>query len=66
MSTLARQSAIAELEERLTRGADVLFDMEQRGDRGSRYEEWLRRWTILLDEYEERVGWVEGERSEVA
>lgn len=40
------------LEVRLTRGADLLFDMEQRGDLGPDYARWLDHWLQLLAEYE--------------
>jgi hypothetical protein len=40
------------LEERLARGADVLFQMEQRGELGATYREWFVRWEALLREYE--------------
>jgi hypothetical protein len=46
--------SVEALEERLMRGADVLFDMEQRGDTGPRYAAWLRQWVEMLDEYESR------------
>jgi hypothetical protein len=40
------------LEERLERGAAVLFDMEQRGDTGPEYQRWLETWLELLRQYE--------------
>jgi hypothetical protein len=40
------------LEERLARGADLLFDMELRGDTGDEYVRWLSRWLELLAQYE--------------
>lgn len=52
MSMLATTSPVDVLEERLGRGADLLFDMERRGDLGPQYREWLRRWEALLAEYE--------------
>jgi hypothetical protein len=42
------------LEERLVRGAELLFDMEQRGDVGGEYDRWLHGWTELLEQYEDR------------
>lgn len=44
-------SPVPVLERRLAQGADILFDMEQRGDTGEEYCRWLKRWTELLDEY---------------
>ncbi|MGH2442424.1 MAG: hypothetical protein ACRDFX_04605 [Chloroflexota bacterium] len=41
------------LEERLTRGADLLLEMEQRGELGVEYHRWLAHWLVLLGEYEE-------------
>ena len=43
---------VPSLEERLSRGADLLFEMEQRGDRGSEYARWLQHWIELLQQYE--------------
>jgi len=43
------------LEERLVRGAELLFDMERRGEMGQQYTEWLHRWESLLVEYEVAV-----------
>ena len=40
------------LEERLTKGAQVLFDMEQAGNCGGEYQLWFSAWSALLDEYE--------------
>jgi hypothetical protein len=45
-------SPAAVLEERLTRGSDLLFDMEQRGDTGEEYDRYLRYFESLLEEYE--------------
>lgn len=42
------------VEERLARGAELLFDMERRGDVGPDYDRYLRYFMTLLDEYEER------------
>ena len=36
------------LEERLQRGMELLFDMEQRGDVGADYERWLSHYKELL------------------
>lgn len=41
------------LEERLSKGAELLFDMEQRGDTGTEYGRWMSAWSELLSEYEE-------------
>ncbi len=40
------------LEMRLSKGADLLFDMEQRGDVGTEYNRYLRLWQDLLEQYE--------------
>jgi hypothetical protein len=40
------------LEERLCRGAELLFDMEQRGDLGPDYERWLSHYVDLLGKYQ--------------
>jgi hypothetical protein len=45
------QSEIQMLEERLSRGAELLFDMEQRGDLGAEYERWLAHYVDLLERY---------------
>jgi hypothetical protein len=45
-------SRAEELEERLSRGAELLFDMELRGETAGNYESWLQRWQELLIEYE--------------
>ena len=41
------------LEERLTRGVEILFEMEQRGDTGDEYGRWFAIWSDLLREYEQ-------------
>jgi len=46
------QSEIQILEERLVRGAELLFDMEQRGDLGAEYERWLAHYVDLLSRYQ--------------
>jgi hypothetical protein len=43
------------LEQRLQRGAELLFDMEQRGDLGEEYDRYFRHFEHLLAEYEEAV-----------
>jgi hypothetical protein len=48
-----QETRIEALEERLTRGAAVLFDREQRGETGEEYDRWLRGWLDLLEEYEQ-------------
>ncbi len=40
------------LEQRLTRGAQLLFDMEQRGETGRDYDVWKERWESMLRQYE--------------
>lgn len=42
----------APLEERLKRGAELLFELEQRGETGAQYREWLRHFEQLLAQYE--------------
>lgn len=46
------QTTEVALEERLERGAQLLFDMERRGDMGPEYRRWLERWQELLEQYE--------------
>jgi hypothetical protein len=53
MGQTAVRENVVTLETRLSRGAAILFDMEQRGDTGAEYERWLDRWTELLSVYEE-------------
>ena len=53
MSSATLAPAAEALEERLARGAELLFDMEQRGDTGADYARWLQRWVDLLEQYEE-------------
>lgn len=52
MIELEAERSIEVLEQRLHRGADLLFDMEQRGDTSDEYGRWLAHWTSLLEEYE--------------
>ncbi len=47
------ESPASMLVQRLQRGADLLFDMEQRGDFGDEYERFLNHFVRLLGEYEE-------------
>ena len=49
------ESPIALLEQRLERGGELLFDMEQRGDTGVEYHRFLVHFLGLLAEYEETV-----------
>lgn len=46
------ESPVGLLEQRLARGADLLFDMEQRGDTDSEYQRFLLHYEALLEEYE--------------
>jgi hypothetical protein len=46
------ESPTAMLEQRLARGAELLFDMEQSGDVGAEYNRLLLRFLGLLEEYE--------------
>jgi hypothetical protein len=48
------ESPTAMLEQRLARGAELLFDMEQRGDVGPEYNRFLSHFLGLLEEYEEQ------------
>jgi hypothetical protein len=43
---------VTTLEQRLQRGADLLFLMEQQGDTGIDYQRWLSGYTDLLRQYE--------------
>jgi hypothetical protein len=52
MSQAAVEERVETLEERLARGATILFDMEQRGETGAQYSHWYERWAELLEEYE--------------
>lgn len=45
-------AAASSLEQRLTRGAQLLFDMEQRGETGGDYDVWRERWESMLHQYE--------------
>ena len=45
-------SPVITLEQRLARGVELLFEMEQQGDLGGEYERYLRLWYSLLDQYE--------------
>lgn len=40
------------LEQRLHRGAQLLYEMEQRGDMGTEYQRWLVGYVDLLNQYE--------------
>jgi hypothetical protein len=53
MVDMRTQTRRETLEERLSRGAELLFDMEQRGDLGPEYSRWMAAWCELLGEYEE-------------
>jgi hypothetical protein len=52
MNQVLTRPSVEALEERLARGAEVLFDMEQRGETDADYARWLARWEELLQEYE--------------
>ncbi len=47
------ESDVEVLEERLSRGAEILFDMERRGECEGEYERYLDHYTLLLGEYEQ-------------
>jgi hypothetical protein len=49
------ESPMAMLEQRLERGGELLFDMEQRGDMGAEYHRFLAHFLGLLEEYEDTV-----------
>jgi hypothetical protein len=46
------ESPTTMLEQRLARGVELLFDMEQRDDVGAEYNRLLLRFLGLLEEYE--------------
>jgi hypothetical protein len=46
------ETNVETLEQRLHRGAQLLFEMEQRGDTGTDYQRWLTGYTELLRQYE--------------
>ncbi len=52
MIQIEAETAADVLEMRLSKGADLLFDMEQRGDVGTEYDRYLRLWRDLLEQYE--------------
>lgn len=52
MSQVMTEVRVDTLAERLARGAELLFDMEQRGETDARYSRWLASWLELLAEYE--------------
>lgn len=52
MSQFMTELRVDALVERLARGAELLFEMEQRGETDARYTRWLAGWTDLLTEYE--------------
>ncbi len=53
MSSATLAPTIERIEDRLARGAELLFDMEQRGDTGPDYVRWLEHWIDLLEQYED-------------
>ena len=52
MIVVAPETEAQALEERLSRGAELLFDMEQRGELGTDYERWLAHYVDLLDQFQ--------------
>lgn len=52
MNAALQTRAVETLEDRLERGANLLFDLEQRGDTGAEYSLSLRTWIELLQQYE--------------
>jgi hypothetical protein len=46
------ETDVEALEQRLHRGAQLLLEMEERGDTGSDYQRWLAGYTDLLSQYE--------------
>lgn len=46
------ETNVEALEQRLHRGAQLLLEMEERGDTGSDYQRWLAGYTDLLSQYE--------------
>ncbi len=55
MIQILPDSPISLLEQRLERGGELLFDMEQRGDTGPEYDRFLAHFLGLLAQYEETV-----------
>ncbi|HZS94033.1 MAG TPA: hypothetical protein VFA78_04490 [Chloroflexota bacterium] len=53
MSVVQAPSAITEIEERLHKGVQFLFELESRGETVGEYERWLDHWLDLLERYEE-------------
>ena len=52
MIELEAEQAVDMLEQRLRKGADLLFDMELRCEMADEYHRWLAHWSELLGEYE--------------
>ncbi len=46
------ETDVETLEQRLQRGAQLLYEMEQRGDTGADYQRWLVGYVELLTQYE--------------
>ena len=55
MIQILPESPTTLLEQRLERGGELLFDMEQRGDTGPEYQRFLAHYLGLLAQYEEIV-----------
>jgi hypothetical protein len=55
MIQMLPESPAAMLEQRLERGAELLFDMERRGDVGADYDRFLSHFLDLLQDYEEQM-----------
>ncbi|HEX6506703.1 MAG TPA: hypothetical protein VF221_03635 [Chloroflexota bacterium] len=53
MIQIRPDTAASILEERLSRGSELLFDMERRGETGPDYDRYLAYFESLLEEYEE-------------
>lgn len=46
------ETDVETLEQRLHRGAQLLFEMELRGETGADYQRWLLGYVDLLNQYE--------------
>jgi hypothetical protein len=54
MPGVIEETRIELVEERLRKGAEILFDMELRGELGAQYDRYLQHFTELLERYETR------------
>jgi hypothetical protein len=54
MNAIKNPRPATTIEDRLQRGADLLFELEQRNETGPEYQRWLNGWLRLLQQYEEQ------------